>query len=59
MATQKQGFRLRSVLGIVLAVIAAFLIIFDVLPLPAIITILIIGIALIATSAAPWRTKKP
>lgn len=52
MATQKQGFRLRSVLGIVLAVIAAFLIIFDVLPLPAIVTILIVGIALIATSAA-------
>lgn len=59
MATQKQGFRLRSVLGIVLAVIAAFLIVFDVLPLPAIITILIVGIALIATSAAPWRAKKP
>ena len=59
MATQKQGFRLRSVLGIVLAVIAAFLIIFDVLPLRAIITILIIGIVLIATSAVPWRTKKP
>lgn len=59
MATQKQGFRLRSVLGIVLAVIAAFLIIFDVLPLPAIITILIIGIVLIATSAVPWRAKKP
>jgi len=59
MATQKQGFRLRSVLGIVLAVIAAFLIIFDVLPLPAIITILIVGIALIAASAAPWRAKKP
>ena len=59
MATQKQGFRLRSVLGIVLAVIAAFLIIFDVLPLPAIITILIIGIVLITTSAVPWRAKKP
>ncbi len=59
MATQKQGFRLRSVLGIVLAVIAAFLIIFDILPLHTIIAILVVGIALIATSAAPWRAKKP
>ncbi len=59
MASQKRGFRLKSVLGIVLAVIAAFLIIFDVLPLPAIITILIVGIALIATSAVPWRAKRP
>ncbi len=59
MATQKQGFRLRSVLGIVLAVIAAFLIIFDALPLRVIVTILIVGIALIATSAVPWRAKKP
>ncbi len=59
MVTQKQGVRLRSVLGIVLAVIAAFLIILDVLPLPAIITILIIGIVLIATSSTPWRAKKP
>jgi len=59
MGTQKQGFRLKSVLGIVLAVIAAFLVFFDVLPLPAIITILIVGIALIATSSAPWRAKEP
>ena len=58
MATQKQGFRLRSLLGTILALIAAFLIIFDVLPLHAIIAILIVGIALIATSAAPWRAKK-
>lgn len=58
MASQKQGFRLRSVLGVVLAVIAAFLIIFDVLPLPAIIGILIVGIVLIATSSTPWRAKK-
>ncbi len=59
MPSQKQESRPRSVLGIVLAVIAAFLIIFDVLPLHAIITILIIGIVLIATSAAPWRAKEP
>ena len=59
MATQKRGYLLRFVLGIVLAVIAAFLIIFDVLPLQAIITILIIGIVLIATSSAPWRAKEP
>ncbi len=59
MVTQKQGVRLRSVLGIALAVIAAFLIILDVLPLPAIIAILVVGIALIATSSTPWRAKKP
>lgn len=58
MATRKQGFLLRFVPGIVLALIAAFLMVFDVLPLPARITILIIGIALIATSAVPWKAKK-
>ena len=59
MLSPKQGSRLRSVLGIVLAVIAALLIIFDVLPLHAIMIILIVGIALIATSSTPWRVKKP
>ena len=38
------------VLGILLALISAILMILDVLPLPARITILIVGIGLIATS---------
>lgn len=58
MATQKQGFLLRFAPGVVLCLIAAFLMFLGILPLPARITILIIGIALIATSTVPWRTKK-
>jgi len=54
----KQTFLLRFVPGIVLALVAAFLMVFDALLLPARITILIIGIALIATSAVPWKAKK-
>ena len=38
------------ILGILLALASAILMIFDILPLPARITILIVGIALIATS---------
>ncbi len=44
------------VIGIILALIAVFFMIFDVLPLPARITILIVGIALIATS--PFKLLK-
>ena len=58
MAAQKRGYLLRFVPGIVLCLIAAFLNFFGVLPVAARITILIIGIVLIATSAAPWRAKK-
>lgn len=43
------------VLGISLALISAILMILDVLPLPARITILIVGILLIAT---PWKARK-
>ena len=59
MATQKQGFLLRFVPGVVLCLLEVFLTVFDVLALPARITMLIIGIALVATSAVPWRAKKP
>ncbi len=43
------------ILGILLGLISAILMILDVLPLPARITILLVGIALIATSG---RSKK-
>lgn len=59
MVTQKQGFLLRFVPGVALCLIAAFLNFFGVLPGATRTTILIIGIALIATSAVPWRAKKP
>jgi len=42
-----------------LCLIAAFLMFFGILLVPTRITILIVGIALIATSAVPWRAKKP
>jgi len=58
MEKPKQGFLVRFVLGISLAPIAAFLMLFGVLPLPARITILVIGIALVGTAAVPWRAKK-
>lgn len=58
MLNRKQMFLLRFIPGISLALIAAFLMVFDVLPLPARITILIIGMGFIATSAVPWRPKK-
>jgi len=58
MATHKRGYLLRFAPGVVLCLIAVFLMVFDVLPLPVRITILIVGIALIATSAVPWRAKK-
>ena len=44
------------VVGIILALIAAIFMIFDILALPARITILIVGIALIATS--PFKLLK-
>ncbi len=59
MATQKWGYLPRFVPGIVLCLIAAFLNFFGVLPGATRTTILIIGITLIATSAVPWRAKKP
>lgn len=58
MEKRKQGFLVRFVLGISLALISAFLMFFDVSPLPARITILIIGIALVGTAAVPWGAKK-
>jgi len=58
MATQKQGFLLRFIPGVVLCLIAVFLMFLGILPLPARITILIIGIALVATSAVPWKAQK-
>jgi hypothetical protein len=39
------------VIGIIIALLAAFFMIFDILPLPARITILIVGIALIGASS--------
>ena len=59
MVTQKQGFLLRFVPGIALCLIAAFLNVFGIWLPPVRTTILIVGIALIATSAVPWRAKKP
>ena len=59
MATQKWGYLLRFVPGIVLCLIAAILMFFGTWPLQIRIIIGIIGIALIATSAVPWRAKKP
>jgi len=45
-------------LGVSLALMGAFLMFFGILPLPARITIGIIGLALIATSPVPWKAKK-
>jgi len=58
MVNRKQGFLLRFVLGVSLALMGAFLMFFGILPLPARITIGIVGLALIATSPVPWKTKK-
>jgi len=58
MVNRKQGFLLRFVLGVSLALMGAFLMFFGILPLPARITIGIIGLALIATSPVPWKAKK-
>jgi uncharacterized MnhB-related membrane protein len=44
------------IVGIILALTAAFFMIFDILPLPARITISIVGIALIAMS--PFKLLK-
>ena len=59
MVTQKHGFLVRFAPGIVLCLIAATLMFFGTWPLQIRIIIGIIGIALIATSAVPWRAKKP
>ena len=59
MTTQKRGYLLRFVPGIVLCLIAAILMFFGLLALQVRIIMGIVGIALIATSAVPWRAKKP
>jgi len=48
---QRTKFMTLFIIGIVLAVLAAVFMVVDVLPLAARITILIVGIALIATSS--------
>jgi hypothetical protein len=46
----KKRFIIQFSLGLILAITAALLMVFDVLALPARITILLVGISLIATS---------
>ncbi len=46
------------ILGILLALVSAILMILDVFPLPARITILIVGIGLVATSSVSGKPKK-
>ena len=58
MATQKQGFLLRFAPGIVLCLIGAFLMLFGILPVPARITIFVVGLVLMATLAVPWIVRK-
>ncbi len=58
MLTQKHRFRVKLITGVALCLAAAFLMFFDILLLPVRITMLIVGIALIATSAVPWRAKR-
>ena len=54
---QKKLFTILFGLGILLALTAAFLMFLGILPIPARIVILIVGISLIATSAPIAKTK--
>ena len=55
---KKQLFMALLILGILFALTSATMMFFDIAPLPLRITILIVGITLIATSSSIWQGER-